>query len=95
MNNPDFSTLSYDSFKFSGAKAAPVAAADWMTYEQIPVKPVFTAADLPASSELDKVPRPRALHARPLFDDVRRQALDRASIRRFLDRRRVQRFLQA
>ncbi len=59
MNTPDFTKLSYDSFQFGTGKAAaaPVSAApNWMTYEQIPVKPVFTAADLPADSQLDTVP---------------------------------------
>jgi len=56
MNNPDFSTLNYDAFKFSQAVPASSPAPDWMTYEQIPVKPVFTAADLPEVKELDTVP---------------------------------------
>ncbi|MFA5262865.1 MAG: methylmalonyl-CoA mutase [Opitutaceae bacterium] len=57
MNNPDFTQLNYDAFKFSPAKTAPKAfAADWMTYEQIPVKPLYTAADLPPASTIDTVP---------------------------------------
>jgi len=57
MSNPDFSKLSYDSFSFGAKQAASGAsAADWMTYEQIPVKPVYTAADLPEDKTLDTVP---------------------------------------
>ncbi|HYP15820.1 MAG TPA: methylmalonyl-CoA mutase [Opitutus sp.] len=58
MNNaPDFTKLSYDAFSFATAQpvAAPTAA-PWQTYEQIPVKPVFTSADLPARDELDTMP---------------------------------------
>jgi methylmalonyl-CoA mutase len=58
---PDFTQLGYDSFVFSPAENAPLRAADaaasvWQTYEQIPVKPVFTAADLPPASALDTMP---------------------------------------
>ena len=57
---PDFTKLAYDSFAFSDAKrqpaAAPSAASIWQTYEQIPVPPVFTAADLPPQAVLDTMP---------------------------------------
>ena len=57
---PDFTKLAYDSFTFAPANTnVPAAAAssdDWQTYEQIPVKPVFTAADLPAEAVLDTMP---------------------------------------
>ena len=57
---PDFTQLAYDSFAFSDAKrqpaAAPSAASIWQTYEQIPVPPVFTAADLPPQAVLDTMP---------------------------------------
>jgi len=57
MNTPDFTKLNYDAFKFSSAKAGAKAPhADWMTYEQIPVKPLYTAADLPPASTIDTVP---------------------------------------
>jgi methylmalonyl-CoA mutase len=59
MNNvPDFTKLAYDSFAFPGAKPAPAAPAGavWQTYEQIPVPPVFTAADLPPAQVLDTMP---------------------------------------
>jgi len=58
MNNaPDFTKLAYDSFAFPGAKPAPVPADSvWQTYEQIPVPPVFTAADLPPANVLDTMP---------------------------------------
>ncbi|MFA6288800.1 MAG: methylmalonyl-CoA mutase [Opitutaceae bacterium] len=59
-STPDFTKLAYDSFAFAPAKAsvppASPAAADWQTYEQIPVKPVFTEADLPPSAVLDTMP---------------------------------------
>jgi methylmalonyl-CoA mutase len=57
MKNPDFTQLNYDSFSFTpkaASKSKP--AEDWMTYEQIPVKPVYTAADLPPASTIDTVP---------------------------------------
>ena len=57
---PDFTKLAYDSFTFAPANTnVPAAAAssdDWQTYEQIPVKPVFTAADLPSEAVLDTMP---------------------------------------
>ena len=58
MNNaPDFTKLAYDAFNFAGAKpAAAPATPAWQTYEQIPVKPVYTAADLPAANEIDTMP---------------------------------------
>ncbi|MEO6006360.1 MAG: methylmalonyl-CoA mutase [Opitutus sp.] len=58
MNNrPDFSQLAYDGFSFAPTQVAGVpAVAPWETYEQIPVKRVFTAADLPPHDELDTMP---------------------------------------
>ncbi|PTX99050.1 methylmalonyl-CoA mutase [Opitutus sp. ER46] len=57
-NAPDFTKLAYDSFAFDAkpsAGAAPAADA-WQTYEQIPVQPVFTAANLPPAPTLDTMP---------------------------------------
>ncbi|HWA87158.1 MAG TPA: methylmalonyl-CoA mutase [Opitutus sp.] len=56
-NMTDFSRLGYDSFAFggdgpAGGAAGPVQA----TYEQIPIKALFTAEDLPAAPELDTMP---------------------------------------
>ena len=57
MKNPDFTKLNYDSFTFAGGRVAPSKdAADWQTYEQIPVKPVYTASDLPPASTIDTMP---------------------------------------
>ncbi|HYD83511.1 MAG TPA: methylmalonyl-CoA mutase family protein, partial [Opitutus sp.] len=54
---PDFTKLAYDAFSFGNAKPAAVAdATSSQTYEQIPVKPVFTADDLPPQGELDTMP---------------------------------------
>ena len=56
---PDFTQLGYDSFPFAEAKAAPkrpVGVTDWQTGEQIPVKPVYTARDLPPAGQLDTMP---------------------------------------
>ncbi len=56
-DSPDFTKLAYDAFAFSGGgSAAGVNAPAEQTYEQIPVKPVFTAADLPPAEELDTMP---------------------------------------
>ncbi len=59
-STPDFTKLAYDAFVFAPATAAvseaPATAEDWQTYEQIPVKPVFTAADLPPAAVLDTMP---------------------------------------
>ncbi|MFH1500180.1 MAG: methylmalonyl-CoA mutase [Verrucomicrobiota bacterium] len=55
--NPDFTKLGYDDFSFDAA--APVPSRDapvWQTYEQIPVKAVYTADDLPPAEVLDTVP---------------------------------------
>ena len=55
--HPDFTQLAYDDFSFANAKSASATAvAPWQTYEQIPVKPVFTADDLPSAEELDTMP---------------------------------------
>jgi methylmalonyl-CoA mutase len=54
---PDFSKLAYDDFVFATGGASPAAApASWMTYEHIPVKPVFTSTDLPTDGSLDTMP---------------------------------------
>src|SRR5688572_32974474 len=54
---PDFTTLAYDAFTFADAKTAEVAMESAaQTYEQIPVKRVFTADDLPPVEELDTMP---------------------------------------
>jgi methylmalonyl-CoA mutase len=56
---PDFTQLGYDSFSFADAKAArqrPAGVTDGQTYEQIPVKPVYTARDLPPDEQLDTMP---------------------------------------
>jgi methylmalonyl-CoA mutase len=55
-NTPDFTRRNYDDFTFPAAAPANAAAPDFQTYEQIPVKSVFTAADLPPIGELDTVP---------------------------------------
>ncbi len=55
-NAPDFTQLAYDSFVFSDAKPAAPAGAPMDTYEQIPVKPVFTADDLPPEPALNTMP---------------------------------------
>ncbi len=56
-DSPDFTKLAYDAFSFANAlRPARPSAAPWQTYEQIPVKPVFTAGDLPARQELDTMP---------------------------------------
>ncbi|HTO02373.1 MAG TPA: methylmalonyl-CoA mutase [Opitutus sp.] len=54
---PDFTKLAYDAFSFANAKpiAAP-ANVPWETYEQIPVKAVFTGDDRPPGEELDTMP---------------------------------------
>jgi len=54
-NVPDFSQLSYDSFQFAG-KAPVVKDEPVLSYEQIPVKSVYTAADLPPVEQLDTMP---------------------------------------
>ena len=54
-NVPDFSQLSYDSFQFEG-KAPVVKDEPVLSYEQIPVKSVYTAADLPPVEQLDTMP---------------------------------------
>src|SRR6185369_17131607 len=55
-NTPDFTRRNYDDFTFSAAAPTPAGGPNFQTYEQIPVKPVFTAADLPPIGELDTVP---------------------------------------
>jgi methylmalonyl-CoA mutase len=54
-NVPDFSQLSYDSFQFTG-QAPVVKDEPVLSYEQIPVKSVYTAADLPPVEQLDTMP---------------------------------------
>jgi methylmalonyl-CoA mutase len=58
--NPDFTKIPFDAPVAAAAASspAPAAGADTaeLTYEQIPVKPVFTAADLPPAAALDTMP---------------------------------------
>ena len=63
MNNatlsPDFTALGYDDIVLpSGATPAvpPAAATPAENYEDIPLKPCFTAADLPPAAALDTMP---------------------------------------
>jgi len=68
MSTPDFTKLGYDDFQFPAsdskkwaaafAKEAGVKPADavWQTYEQIPVKPLYTSADVPVDGWLDSMP---------------------------------------
>lgn len=58
MNNlPDFTKLAYDGFSFpAGAKSLDTAESIEMTGEEIPLRSVFTDADLPPSEVLDTVP---------------------------------------
>ncbi|HLP07178.1 MAG TPA: methylmalonyl-CoA mutase [Opitutaceae bacterium] len=68
MSTPDFTKLAYDDFKFPASDAAKWSAdfakeagakpeaATWQTYEQIPVKPLFTGADVPVDGWLDSMP---------------------------------------
>ncbi len=55
---PDFTKLAYDDFRFARgeppAAGAPESGSD--TYEQIAVKPLFTAGDLPPAEVLDTLP---------------------------------------
>ncbi len=54
---PDFTRLGYDDVRFDrDGTPAHAPAAPLMTYEQIPVKPLFTAADLPPPERLDTMP---------------------------------------
>ncbi|MEO0055358.1 MAG: hypothetical protein RLZZ50_1305 [Verrucomicrobiota bacterium] len=55
---PDFAKLGYDDIPIPDAPgvAASPAAELPENYEQIPLKPVFTAADLPAPAALDTMP---------------------------------------
>ncbi|AHF89298.1 methylmalonyl-CoA mutase [Opitutaceae bacterium TAV5] len=59
-STPDFTKIAYDDAIGATATTAPSPApadADlWQTYEQIPVKPAYTAADLPAPAVLDTMP---------------------------------------
>ncbi|MCX6939093.1 MAG: methylmalonyl-CoA mutase [Verrucomicrobia bacterium] len=55
--NPDFSRLGYDDIAVpASAPAAAPAAELTENYEQIPLKPVFTSADLPPVAALDTMP---------------------------------------
>ncbi len=58
-NSPDFTKLAYDAFLFPNPPqtgTVPPTVPPLVTYEQIPVKGLFTAADLPPSESLDTVP---------------------------------------
>ena len=58
-NSPDFTKLAYDAFSFPNPPptgAVPPTVPPLITYEQIPVKGLFTAADLPPTVSLDTVP---------------------------------------
>ncbi|MCU0793052.1 MAG: methylmalonyl-CoA mutase [Opitutaceae bacterium] len=53
---PDFSKLGYDDIAVAAAAVAADATSAPENYEQIPVKPLFTAEDLPQPSALDTMP---------------------------------------
>jgi methylmalonyl-CoA mutase len=56
--NPDFASLGFDdipSFATASEGTAPVGVVA-ENYEQIPLKPLFTAADLPPAAALDTMP---------------------------------------
>ena len=53
---PDFTNLAYDAFQFPAAKAAAPAATVEETDERIPIKGVYTAADLAQCATLDSMP---------------------------------------
>ena len=54
---PDFSTLDYDSFTFAPTgNGVREASTEAMTDEQIPIKSVYTAADLRGCETLNSVP---------------------------------------
>ncbi len=58
-HTPDFTKLAYESFSFPvtpDSGAAPATVPPVQTYEQIPVKGLFTADDLPTDGSLDTVP---------------------------------------
>ena len=57
--SPDFTALGYDDFAAPAGETpvvAPAGDAPTENYEDIPLKPCFTAADLPPPSELDTMP---------------------------------------
>ena len=90
---PDFTTLDLGAGRPDGA---PVPDGEpWLTPEQIPVKPLYTEADLAGLDFLDTVPGAAALPARPVPDDVRHPAVDHPPVRRLLHGRGVQRVLPA
>jgi methylmalonyl-CoA mutase len=53
---PDFTNLAFDAFKFPAAEAAPTAKVVEETDERIPIKAVYTAADLAGCATLDSMP---------------------------------------
>ena len=62
---PDFSQFAYDQFSFAGGVQPTAAVVElWQTYEQIPVKPVFTADDLPRHEAVDRPPVRRVFDGR-------------------------------
>ena len=55
--SPDFASLGYDDIALPASAApAPADVAMPENYEQIPLKPVFTAGDLPPNAALDTMP---------------------------------------
>ena len=67
---PDFNRLAYDGFTVDRAPSdGGPSVAPWDTYEQIPVKRVFTAADLPTRVRLLSVNR-RLFLAPAIFEQV-------------------------
>ena len=54
--NPDFTNLAYDAFQFPASKTAPSTKVVEETDERIPVKAVYTAADLAGCTTLDSMP---------------------------------------
>ena len=63
------------------------------TPEGIPVKPLYTAADLEGLDHVGSMPGTAPFVRGPRATMYARASLDRAPVRRFLDRRGIQRLL--
>ena len=74
-------------------KGASPDSLTWQTVEGIPVKALYSSADLAELENLGSLPGLRAVRARAQGHHVRRTGLDRAPVRRVLNRGGLQRLL--
>ncbi len=90
---PNFKEIDIEKVVAPQGDHKPVEGKEWLTAELIPVKPVYTAADLEGMEHLDYVAGLPPFLRGPYSAMYPMRPLDHPPVRRILDCRRVQRLL--